>query len=321
MKSYKDILVEISLSRVNTHIQDRSIGSITANRRTNTPEQNLTANRVLEKSIKDAGHGYVHLRGRYIEGHNTPEAHAVDEHSYLVMAKQRGDDKGELKNFLLKHGEKHNQDSILYKSHDDEIPSLIGTSDRSDAWPGKGKSDPVGKFHPNKMAEFHSVLFGKESKAPESKGHTKGSGPRSFTFTSESFVDFDINTIEEALSGREALDKATQEKGFGKPNREQELLTQKKEMEARHSKADAESAQRTADWKAKYGDKLKESFSLDKFRDADKKTDVPEKQKAHRKQRGKIPPSKFDKEEEKKPIDYSSFDDYADKVTKTQRYT
>ncbi len=60
--------------------------------------------------------------------------------------------------------------------------------------------------------------------------------------------------------GIEALDKAAQEKGFGKPSREAELKKRREEMLARHAKADKESAERDAAWKAKYGSKLKEAF-------------------------------------------------------------
>ena len=69
-----------------------------------------------------------------------------------------------------------------------------------------------------------------------------------------------MKTTNESSTGREALDKAAQEKGFGKPSREQELLKQKKEMEARHAKADLESKERDDAWKAKYVNKLKEVF-------------------------------------------------------------
>lgn len=126
-------------------------------------------------------------------------------------------------------------------------------------------------------------------------------------------------SLDEKLTGREALDKATQEKGFGKPSREQELLKQKEEMEDRHAKADAETKQRDADWKAKYVDKLKENF-LDKFRDDDKKSTAPEKKKPiHR--NAKIKPSEFDKEEKTKPVDDdSSFNDYVNTITKNRRY-
>jgi hypothetical protein len=72
-----------------------------------------------------------------------------------------------------------------------------------------------------------------------------------------------MTETNEALTGREALDKAAQEKGFGKPTREQELKKQREEMLARHAKADAESAKRNSDWKAKYVNKLKEALGIE----------------------------------------------------------
>lgn len=164
MKTYKEILVESSLSRIHQHTQDRNIGMITAHRGENTPEQNKAANRELENNIKAAGHGYVKVKGRYLENHGTAQERPVDENSFLVIGK-KGDDSGELKNFLLKHGEKHGQDSILHKGHDEPTAKLHGT--KEGGWPGKGEEQDVGEFHPNRAGEFHTAMKGKRTFAFE----------------------------------------------------------------------------------------------------------------------------------------------------------
>jgi len=153
-----------SLARVHQHVQGRNIGIITAHRGGNaSPEdraRNNDRNASLSKDISDAGYGYIHVRGRYIENHGTPHAKPVDEHSFMVIGK-KGNDNGALKNFLIKHGQKYDQDSVLHKSHDSTHAHLHGTSARENSFPGLGKSHDVGEFHPNRAGEFHSVMKGR----------------------------------------------------------------------------------------------------------------------------------------------------------------
>lgn len=157
MKSFKTHLNEASLGRVYQHTKDRNIGMITAHRAENTSEENRKRNDELEHHIRKAGYGFVKVKGRYIENHGTPHAKTVDEHSFLVVGK-KGDDKGELKHFLKKHGEKYGQDSVLHKSHDEETAKLHGT--REGGWPGKGETHDVGTFHPSRAGEFHTAMKG-----------------------------------------------------------------------------------------------------------------------------------------------------------------
>lgn len=157
MKNLKTIINEASLGRVYQHTKDRNIGMITAHRAENTAEENKKRNQELEHHIRKAGYGFVKVKGRYVENHGTPQAKNVDEHSYLVVGK-KGDDKGELKNFLLKHGEKHGQDSVLHKAAGESTAKLHGT--REGGWPGKGKTHDVGNFHPDRAGEFHTAMKG-----------------------------------------------------------------------------------------------------------------------------------------------------------------
>ena len=224
MKSYKNILLETSLARVFQHTKDSNIGMITASRGENTPEENKAGNKELEKSIKAAGHGYVKVKGRYVEGHGTPQAKNVDEHSFLVIGK-KGDDKGELKNFLLQHGEKHGQDSILHKAHDEPTAKLHGTNEGG--WPGKGEEHDVGVFHPNRVGEFHTAM----------------KGNRTFAFESFQLEDVNYKTINA---------------GDGKPSKGKEPLVtvDGKQYTAKELAAMKAKQNKEIDWK----DKLKEGM-------------------------------------------------------------
>src|SRR5882672_2679016 len=52
-----------SMARVHSHVQNRSIGLISANLETNTPEENTRARHELTHAAKRAGFGYSHVRG------------------------------------------------------------------------------------------------------------------------------------------------------------------------------------------------------------------------------------------------------------------
>ena len=167
MKTFDKFLLESSLSRVYSHTKDRNIGMITAHRGENSTEENNERNAELARHIRNAGYGYIKVKGRYVENHGTPQARNVDEDSFLVIGK-KGDDKDNLKTFLLKHGEKYNQDSILHKNYNETTAKLYGTKEGS--WPGKGKEHNAGEWHPSRAGEFHSVMKGSK------------------TFTFESFI-------------------------------------------------------------------------------------------------------------------------------------
>ena len=160
MKTFNEFLKESSLSRVLHHTQNSNIGMISASRGEHTPEQNKAANKSLEKDIRGHGHGIIHVTGHYTENKGTPEEKHVKEHSMLVVGK-KGSDSSELLGHLKTLGAKYNQDSILHKAKGDEHANLHGTKEGS--WPGLGQTHNVGKFHPNRAAEFTSHLKGNKS--------------------------------------------------------------------------------------------------------------------------------------------------------------
>lgn len=132
---------------------------ISASRGDLPSSENKERNKSLEKDIRGAGYGFVHVRGRYIENYGKKDQREPsDEHSYMVIGK-KGDDAGHLKGTLTKLGSKYNQDSVLHKSHNETNAKLHGTNETG--YPGKDKSVDVGEFHPSRAGEFHSLLKGK----------------------------------------------------------------------------------------------------------------------------------------------------------------
>jgi len=152
-------LLESSMSRVYQHTKDREIGMISAFRDERKPEENEALHSELKSLVRKAGYGFINVKGRYIENYGTPNARPMDEKSLLVIG-SKGKKSGLLK-YLKRWGEQFDQDSVLHKSHDSETAQLHGTSQREDSFPGYGKIHDVGKWHPNRATEMHSMLKGK----------------------------------------------------------------------------------------------------------------------------------------------------------------
>jgi hypothetical protein len=194
MKSFKQFgadleaqsvpLEEANLARLHDHLTNRNVGIITAHRGHLPADENVSRNRQLENHIRQAGYGFVHVDGHYVEHFGTPEARKVSERAYMVIGKE-GEDHGELKGFLKKHGAAFDQDSVLHKAAGEKEAKLIGTSQRESAWPSHNEEVSVGAWHPNRAGEFHSSLHNKKtfqfSESFESKGVVETHGSNFFT--------------------------------------------------------------------------------------------------------------------------------------------
>jgi len=162
LKTFKTHLNESSLARIKQHVLNRNIGIITANRGESSAEENLTKNRNLEKDIRKAGHGFIHVKGRYIENRGTPKEKTVDsEHSYIVVG-NKGDDRGALRGFLLHHGQKYGQESTLYKPHNSTTAKFLHTKADPSKHINVGDEEDIGHFHPEKIGDYHSSLLHKK---------------------------------------------------------------------------------------------------------------------------------------------------------------
>lgn len=151
--------------RLMGHTQNRNVGIISAFRGRYTKRENLARSAKMEGEIRGAGFGFYRLEGHYIEGYGSEKEKDVHERSIFVIGKE-GEDSGNLKGLLMKLGAKYNQDSILFKPHNDKKAYLIGTQSKNEdgepvSFPGLGNSVSVGEFKPMKMGEFYSRMKGR----------------------------------------------------------------------------------------------------------------------------------------------------------------
>lgn len=144
--SNKTQVNETSMSRVWRDANDPKIhiGVISSHRADRSARDNAVANANLKADLVKHGlRGWVQVTGHYIENKGTPQERNVKERSFYV---KHADDK-HLHSTLTKLGAKYNQDSVLIKRGGDKEAKLVGT--KKDAWPGEGKEESVGKFHPS----------------------------------------------------------------------------------------------------------------------------------------------------------------------------
>jgi hypothetical protein len=157
-------LDEASMIRLHKHTLERNIGIITAYRGRYPVSENKKRNSMLQSDIRSAGYGFYNVEGHYIEGYGSEVSKDVKERAFLVIG-DKGNDNGKLKGFLKKWGAKYNQDSVLYKSFN-ENAMLIGTQSKDEdgnavEFPGMNKEVAVGEFKPMKISQFYSRMKGK----------------------------------------------------------------------------------------------------------------------------------------------------------------
>lgn len=180
MKRFLDEALTRSLARVFHHTQHSPMAIITAHRKEFKADENNARNKELEGKIKKH-FGYSHVRGEFIEGKGTKDEKKVKEHSFMITGKPH--QANHLRAFVKKQGEHYGQDSVLYKHPNQEDAHLIGTSKHNE-WPAYGKSESVGKWHPNRASEFQSMLRRGSSDKPPKPGKQTAS-KKSFTFANE----------------------------------------------------------------------------------------------------------------------------------------
>lgn len=161
MSTLKNTLIEClnesSLSRILHHTMHNNIAILTAHRGNLSSAENNARNDELKKKIREAGYGYIRVKGHYIEGYGSDLAKDVNEHAFIVVGDGK-DDADKLLNHVKQWGELYNQDSVLHKKHDTKKAVLYGTSKNEESYPRYGFSVDVGTYHPSRMGEFHSSL-------------------------------------------------------------------------------------------------------------------------------------------------------------------
>jgi hypothetical protein len=107
-------LVESSLSRILQHIEgDRAFGIVSAFRDMNSKKENMSGHVELKKAVRDAGYGYIELRGGYRE-----ETGFVSELSLFIP--------NITKKEIMAMGQANDQHSVIHKDSKEFV--LIGTN-------------------------------------------------------------------------------------------------------------------------------------------------------------------------------------------------
>lgn len=152
-----------SLTRFFNHFQNYDMAILTAFRKVDsegTPltwQANIQRNKKLKKQIRDAGYGFIQVKGYYSEvDPTTKENTPVYEQSIVVVDVNRGGI-GNLKSNAIKWGEEWSQDSILFKPANGDAV-IIGTNDTSDIQ--RGVEILIGKEKFNTPAEIFTKLKG-----------------------------------------------------------------------------------------------------------------------------------------------------------------
>ncbi len=107
-------LIESSLSRILQHIEgNRAFGIVSAFRDMNSKKENMNKHVELKKAVRDAGYGYIEMRGGYRE-----ETGFVTELSLFIPNITRKD--------VIEMGKANDQHSVIHK--DSKEFALIGTN-------------------------------------------------------------------------------------------------------------------------------------------------------------------------------------------------
>jgi hypothetical protein len=156
METFKHYLKEINIARVWHYAQIFNVGILSASRHEFQdlpeahPDSNRSRSRWLQNDIRDHRLGFVPIKSDTIENQGTPKEQHVRDRSYLVTT--YGNER-KLQRFLEEHGEKDEQDSVLYKPHYSTDAHLITTRGEK-----KGSITSVGRWHPSKIGEYYSAL-------------------------------------------------------------------------------------------------------------------------------------------------------------------
>lgn len=163
MKSFSEILLESSLSRIWQHIRnDKSFGVVSAYKYNIDEEENFKRHLELLEDIRSMKHGFIEqISGyKYLSDDNNKEI-LVKERSFLVPNVSLSE--------ILKLGKKYEQESIIYK--DKERFDLIKVYDSSIVKQYKKDSDQVLNFNEEDLKDAWSQFIktkGKGDKIPYS---------------------------------------------------------------------------------------------------------------------------------------------------------
>lgn len=149
-------IIEKSLNRAYDHSLRHDTGFITAYRGDNTRKENKLKNKALAAILQSKGYGITKVKGSYIENYKREDAREVSEDTFMVVDIK---DNGNLRDNLIKIGEKFAQDSILFVHKGGKISELIGTN--KNGYPGYKKSVQMKNAIYGKSGEFMTRVNGR----------------------------------------------------------------------------------------------------------------------------------------------------------------
>jgi len=144
----RDELNEVSLGRVYQHIQKENIDSwaiLTSYRDENKPSKNKSDFKRLQQQIRSADLGFFKLVGHGQEEDETGEVQTVKEPSLFVPDIDYG--------LAVRLMNQYNQFAIVYSGPETKGNVSLVEKD--------GKQTNLGKFKPQKIAQFYSKIKGK----------------------------------------------------------------------------------------------------------------------------------------------------------------
>ena len=151
MLTFPPYLNKDTVERVYKFSQNFNVTLISVHRNEHSPDENEFRSRALQNDIRDHHMGFIPINIDFVEHIGTPEETHVHERNYLLLTQPN--DSGNLKGFLLKHGRKYYQESVIFKPHDSEDAHLLTTSG-----PNKGTMSNLGTWHPSKICYYYNAL-------------------------------------------------------------------------------------------------------------------------------------------------------------------
>lgn len=163
MNSFKhylkeEIIKESSLSRLWRKYQQCDSGTISAFRGEYSYKQNMERSRKLSAILVGLGYSVTSIDGVYIENYGTDQELPVNEKSFIIFDIKQS---GKLKSDLIKLGEMFDQDSITFNNVQRGTYVLIGTSKRTNYYPGYKNEVVLGKPMFGEGGQFHSKISGR----------------------------------------------------------------------------------------------------------------------------------------------------------------
>jgi len=151
MKSYERFMEEKTLNRVWSYFEStKPIAILSAFRKDYESRENVSRNKRLASTIKNAGYGYVWMIGHWVEVEGDAETDTKED-SILAIGGQG--DGGRMKKLVLDMMKKYDQNAIIFKPEGPKQDVLL-----IDEY---GKVTKLGKFTPNKVAQAYSTLRGR----------------------------------------------------------------------------------------------------------------------------------------------------------------